>query len=213
MSVLADLRDAGVIATLRAPSTEAALGAVEALIAGGIRAVEVTYTTPNVPEVLRALKDRHGDEVLLGAGTLLDVRQAAEAADAGAEYLVSPGLDDELVAAMQATGRVTMGGAMTPTEVMRARRLGVDVVKLFPGSLGGPAHLKALRAPLPDLAYMPTGGVSAENLHEWFAAGAIAVGAGGELCPGAALAEGRYDDIRERAERFAAALAACRTAA
>ncbi|WP_022927393.1 bifunctional 4-hydroxy-2-oxoglutarate aldolase/2-dehydro-3-deoxy-phosphogluconate aldolase [Patulibacter americanus] len=213
MSVLADLRDAGVIATLRAPSVEAALGAVEALIAGGIRAVEVTYTTPNVPEVLRALKERHGDEVLLGAGTLLDVHQAAEAADAGAEYLVSPGLDDELVAAMQATGKVTMAGAMTPTEVMRARRLGVDVVKLFPGSLGGPAHLKALRAPLPDLAYMPTGGVSADNLHEWFAAGAIAVGAGGELCPGASLAEGRYDDIRERAQRFAAALDACRAAA
>ncbi|MGX6447385.1 bifunctional 4-hydroxy-2-oxoglutarate aldolase/2-dehydro-3-deoxy-phosphogluconate aldolase [Patulibacter sp. S7RM1-6] len=213
MSVLDDLRDAGVIATLRAPSTEAALGAVEALLAGGVRAVEVTYTTPNVPEVLRALKERHGDEVLLGAGTLLDPHQAAEAADAGAEYLVSPGLDDELVAAMQATGKVTMGGAMTPTEVMRARRLGVDVVKLFPGALGGPAHLKALRAPLPDLAYMPTGGVSPDNLDQWFAAGAIAVGAGGELCPGAALAAGDFDDVRARAERFSAALAACRTGA
>jgi 2-dehydro-3-deoxyphosphogluconate aldolase/(4S)-4-hydroxy-2-oxoglutarate aldolase len=213
MNVLDDLRDAGVIATLRAPSTAAALGAVEALLAGGIRAVEVTYTTPDVPAVLRAVRERHGDDVLLGAGTLLDVHQAAEAADAGAEYLVSPGLDDELVAAMQATGKVTMGGAMTPTEVMRARRLGVDVVKLFPGSLGGPAHLKALRAPLPGLAYMPTGGVSADNLHEWFAAGAIAVGAGGELCPAGALAEGRYDDIRERAERFSAALHACRVGA
>ncbi|WP_210495699.1 bifunctional 4-hydroxy-2-oxoglutarate aldolase/2-dehydro-3-deoxy-phosphogluconate aldolase [Patulibacter sp. SYSU D01012] len=210
MTVLDDLRDAGVIATLRAPSTAAALGAVEALLAGGLRAVEVTYTTPNVPEVLRALKERHGDDVLLGAGTLLDPHQAAEAAEAGAEYLVSPGLDDELVAAMRATGTVTMGGAMTPTEVMRARRLGVDVVKLFPGALGGPAHLKALRAPLPDLAYMPTGGVSADNLHEWFAAGAIAVGAGGELCPAAALASGDFDAVRERAERFAAALAACR---
>ena len=213
MSVLDDLRDAGVIATLRAPSTEAALGAVEALIAGGVRAVEVTYTTPNVPEVLRALQERHGDDVLLGAGTLLDPHQAAEAADAGAEYLVSPGIDDELVAAMQATGKVTMGGAMTPTEVMRARRLGVDVVKLFPGALGGPAHLKALRAPLPDLAYMPTGGVSADNLHEWFAAGAIAVGAGGELCPATALASGDFDAVRERAERFSAALAAYRAGA
>jgi 2-dehydro-3-deoxyphosphogluconate aldolase/(4S)-4-hydroxy-2-oxoglutarate aldolase len=93
---------------------------------------------------------------------------------------------------------------------MRARRLGVDVVKLFPGALGGPAHLKALRAPLPDLEYMPTGGVSPENLHEWFAAGAMAVGAGGELCPAPALAAGRFDDVRERASRFAAALAACR---
>jgi 2-dehydro-3-deoxyphosphogluconate aldolase/(4S)-4-hydroxy-2-oxoglutarate aldolase len=210
MSLLEELRDAGIIATLRAPSTAAAIGAAEALLDGGVRAIEVTYTTPDVPAVLRALRARHGDDVLLGAGTLLDPHQAQEAVDAGAGYLVSPGLDDELVAAMRATGALVMSGALTPTEVMRARRLGVDVVKLFPGALGGPAHLKALRAPLPDLEYMPTGGVSPENLHEWFAAGAMAVGAGGELCPAPALAAGRFDDVRERASRFAAALAACR---
>lgn len=209
-TLLDDLGHAYVIATLRAPSTEAALGAADALLAGGVRAIEVTYTTPDVPGVLRAIRERHGDDVLLGAGTLLDPHQAEEAFAAGAGFLVSPGLDDELVAAMRATGAVTMAGAVTPTEVMRARRLGVDVVKLFPGSLGGPAHLKALRAPLPDVTYMPTGGVSADNLGEWLAAGAFAVGAGGELCPGAALAAGDFDEVRKRAERFTAALRAHR---
>lgn len=209
-TLLDQLGDACVIATLRAPSTEAALGATAALLAGGVRAIEVTYTTPDVPGVLRAIRERHGDDVLLGAGTLLDPHQAEEAFAAGAGFLVSPGLDDELIAAMQATGAVTMAGAVTPTEVMRARRLGVDVVKLFPGSLGGPSHLKALRAPLPGLTYMPTGGVSADNLDQWLAAGAFAVGAGGELCPGAALVAGRYEDVQERAERFIAALQAYR---
>lgn len=209
-TLLDDLGDACVIATLRAPSTEAAIGATAALLAGGVRAIEVTYTTPDVPGVLRAIRERHGDDVLLGAGTLLDPPQAEEAFAAGAGFLVSPGLDDDLIAAMRATGAVTMAGAVTPTEVMRARRLGVDVVKLFPGSLGGPGHLKALRAPLPDVTYMPTGGVSSDNLGEWLRAGAFAVGAGGELCPAPALAAGRYEEVQERAERFTAALRAYR---
>lgn len=145
MSVLDDLRDASVIATLRAPSTEAALGAVEALLAGGLRAVEVTYTTPNVPEVLRALKERHGDDVLLGAGTLLDPHQAAEAAEAGAEYLVSPGLDERVV-----RGRRDRGG--------RGRRA---VPRHRPGVRRLRRRPRARRALLGRPRRLPRGGLTA----------------------------------------------------
>jgi 2-dehydro-3-deoxyphosphogluconate aldolase/(4S)-4-hydroxy-2-oxoglutarate aldolase len=207
------LRDAGVLAVLRAPSPEAAVAASDALVAGGVRGIEVTYSTPDVPAALRGIRERHGDAVVLGAGTLLDPPQAAEAVEAGAHYLVSPGLDDELTEAMAATGAVVMAGAVTPTEVMRARRLPVDVVKLFPGSLGGPSLLKGLRAPFPELRFLPTGGVSAANVGEWLAAGAHAVAAGGELCPAPALRDGDWADVTRRAEAFSAALAEARTPA
>lgn len=207
---LARIRSAGVLAVLRAPSADAAIAAADALIAGGVRGIEVTYSTPDVPAALAGIRARHGDGVVLGAGTLLDPPQAAEAAAAGAQYLVAPGLDDELVEAMAATGAVVMAGAVTPTEVMRARRLPVDVVKLFPGSLGGPALLKALRGPFPDLAFLPTGGVSAANVGEWLAAGALAVAAGGELCPASALRDGDWDDVTARARSFAGALETAR---
>lgn len=212
-TTLARLRDAGVLAVLRAPSADAAVAASDALVAGGVRGIEVTYSTPDVPAALRGIRERHGDAVVLGAGTLLDAPQAAEAVAAGASYLVSPGLDDELVEAMAATGAVVMAGAVTPTEVMRARRLPVDVVKLFPGALGGPGLLKALRAPFPDLQFLPTGGVSAANVGEWLAAGALAVAAGGELCPAAALRDGDWEDVQRRAAAFAAALQEARTPA
>ncbi|HST39629.1 MAG TPA: bifunctional 4-hydroxy-2-oxoglutarate aldolase/2-dehydro-3-deoxy-phosphogluconate aldolase [Conexibacter sp.] len=207
---LTRIRSAGVLAVLRAPSADAAIAAADALIAGGVRGIEVTYSTPDVPAALAGIRARHGDGVVLGAGTLLDPPQAAEAAAAGAQYLVAPGLDDELVEAMAATGAVVMAGAVTPTEVMRARRLPVDVVKLFPGSLGGPALLKALRGPFPDLAFLPTGGVSAANVGEWLAAGALAVAAGGELCPASALRDGDWDDVTARARSFAGALETAR---
>jgi 2-dehydro-3-deoxyphosphogluconate aldolase/(4S)-4-hydroxy-2-oxoglutarate aldolase len=209
---LARIRSAGVLAVLRAPSADAAIAAADALIAGGVTGIEVTYSTPDVPAALAGIRARHGDAVVLGAGTLLDAPQAAEAVAAGAQYLVAPGLDDALVEAMVATGAVVMAGAITPTEVMRARRLSVDVVKLFPGSLGGPSLMKALRAPFPDLLFLPTGGVSATNVGEWLAAGAHAVAAGGELCPAAALRDGDWDDVTARARGFASALESARGA-
>jgi 2-dehydro-3-deoxyphosphogluconate aldolase/(4S)-4-hydroxy-2-oxoglutarate aldolase len=207
---LARIRSAGVLAVLRAPSADAAIAAADALVAGGVTGIEVTYSTPDVPAALAGIRARHGDAVVLGAGTLLDAPQAAEAVTAGAQYLVAPGLDDALVEAMVATGAVVMAGAITPTEVMRARRLSVDVVKLFPGSLGGPSLMKALRAPFPDLLFLPTGGVSATNVGEWLAAGAHAVAAGGELCPAAALRDGDWADVTARARGFAEALETAR---
>ncbi|WP_431790194.1 bifunctional 4-hydroxy-2-oxoglutarate aldolase/2-dehydro-3-deoxy-phosphogluconate aldolase [Microbacterium paraoxydans] len=208
---LARARTTGILAVLRAPSPELALEASEAIIRGGVSGIEVTFSTPDAPAVIRELIARHGDAAYIGAGTVTTAEQATQAADAGAAFLVSPGTLPDLTRAMLDTGRVVMTGAMTPTEVMGALELGVDVVKIFPASLGGPSYLGALRGPFPDAPLMPTGGVKPDNLADWFAAGAVAVGAGGDLANGAAIANGDWADIEERAARFAAALAATRS--
>lgn len=207
---LARARATGVLAVLRAPSPEQALDAAEAIIRGGITGIEVTYSTPDAPAVIRELIARHGDAAYIGAGTVTTLEQATAAADAGAEFLVSPGTLPELTRAMLDTDRVVMTGAMTPTEVMGALALGVDVVKIFPASLGGPSYLGALRGPFPDAPLMPTGGVKPGNLAEWFAAGAVAVGAGGDLANSASIKTGDWADLTTRAETFAAAFAAVR---
>lgn len=207
---LSRARTAGVLAVLRAPSPESALEAADAIIRGGIPGIEVTYTTPDAPAVIRELIARHGDAAYIGAGTVTTPEQAAAAAEAGAEFLVSPGTLPALTRAMLDTGRVVMTGALTPTEVMTALELGVDVVKIFPASLGGPPYLGALRGPFPDAPLMPTGGVKPENVADWFAAGAVAVGAGGDLANSASITAGDWADLEARAARFAAALAAAR---
>lgn len=203
-------RSTGVLAVLRAPSPELALEASEAIIRGGVTGIEVTYSTPDAPAVIRELIARHGDSAYIGAGTVTTVEQAEAAAAAGAEFLVSPGTLPDLTRAMLDTGRVVMTGAMTPTEVMGALALGVDVVKIFPASLGGPSYLGALRGPFPDAPLMPTGGVSPDNLAAWFAAGSVAVGAGGDLANASSIKASDWDDLTQRAERFSAALAAVR---
>lgn len=203
-------RSTGVLAVLRAPSPELALEASEAIIRGGVTGIEVTFSTPDAPAVIRELIARHGDAAHIGAGTVTTVDQAEAAADAGAEFLVSPGTLPALTPAMLDTGRVVMTGAMTPTEVMGALELGVDVVKIFPASLGGPSYLGALRGPFPDAPLMPTGGVTPDNLADWFRAGAVAVGAGGDLANGASIAASDWADIEQRSARFAASLAAAR---
>lgn len=207
---LARARATGVLAVLRAPSPEQALDAADAIIRGGITGIEVTYSTPDAPAVIRELIARHGDAAYVGAGTVTTVEQATAAADAGAEFLVSPGTLPDLTRAMLDTGRVVMTGAMTPTEIMGALALGVDVVKIFPTSLGGPPYLGALRGPFPDAPLMPTGGVKPDNLADWFAAGAVAVGAGGDLANSASIKTGDWADLTTRAEAFAAAFAAVR---
>lgn len=206
-AVVGQLRAAGVVATLRAHSAQAAMDAVSALVKGGITAIEVTYSTPGVPAVLRALRTEFGDQVLLGAGTITRAGQAAEAVAAGARFLVSPGCADAIVTEMTQTGVLTCPGAFTPTEVMRARALGADVIKIFPANLAGPGLLKALLGPFPDLLAMPTGGISTANLGDWLAAGALAVGASGELCSQAAIARGDWGQIQQNAKLFTDALA------
>ena len=208
---LSALRAATVIAVLRAPTAGAAVTAADALVAGGVTGIEITYSTPDAAEAIRTVRERHGEAVYLGAGTVLTEDHASEAVAAGAQFLVSPGTDPAVTRAMIGTGVTVLSGAFTPSEVMSAARLGAQVVKLFPASLGGVALLKALRGPFPDLAFCPTGGVNPANLADWLAAGAVAVGAGGELCPAAALHSGDWSAITAAAERFAAAARAARS--
>ncbi len=210
---LSHVRAAGVLAVLRAPSRDSALSAIDALLRGGVVGIEVTYSTPDTAAVIAETIRRYGDAAYVGAGTVTTPAQAAEAADAGAAFLVSPGTLPSLTAAMRGTGTVTMTGALTPTEVMVASDLGAHVVKIFPASLGGPSYLSALGGPFPAVALMPTGGVTPDNLAEWFAAGAVAVGAGSDLVPAAALAAGDHAEIERRARLFAAALRSARGAA
>lgn len=207
---LSRARTTGVLAVLRAPSPDSALEAAEAIIRGGIPGIEVTYSTPDAPAVIRELIRRHGDRAHIGAGTVTTAEQARAAADAGAAFLVSPGTLPALTRAMRDTGAVVMTGALTPTEVMLALDSGADVVKIFPASLGGPSYLSALRGPFPDAPLMPTGGVNPDNLAAWFAAGAVAVGAGGDLANAASIAACDWADLEARAARFAQALAAAR---
>ena len=210
-ALLPSIADAGIIATLRAPNADAAYGAVDALVTGGITAIEVTYTTPGAGAVIAGLAERFGDAIILGAGTLTTVEQVEESAASGAVFFVSPGLDDDVFEAIVATGGLSMIGGFTATEVQRLAKLGADVVKFFPGSLGGPAALKAIRGPFPSLTYIPTGGVNATNLGDWFAAGAVAVGAGSDLIPAAALVDGDFAKIEALARSFVDALAAARS--
>lgn len=196
-----------VIAVVRAPSATAALRACAALVAGGVTCLEITYSTPDAPAVMRDLDAEFGDRILLGAGTVTTAREAELAADSGARFLVSPGTRRELSAAMTATGRLVMTGALTPSEVMAATEYGADVVKIFPAALHGPAFLRALRGPFPDVPLMPTGGVTPGNLAEWFAAGAVAVAAGGELLSAADFAAEDWAGIERRAALFADAAA------
>jgi len=200
--VLELLASLGVVAVIRGPSEELTLKMVEALVAGSVKGIEITYSTPNAEAVVAALAKRFGDEILLGMGTLTDVKQPKSAQAAGARFLVSPVCEPELVRAMTATDLPVMAGALTPTEVLQAYKLGSDVVKIFPGSLGGPAYIKALKGPFPYIPMMPTGGVSAENVKDWFAAGVVAVGAGSELCPPQLAKEGKFDEITRRAVEF-----------
>ncbi len=210
---VATLQAAGVIAVLRAPSAEHAVTATAALVAGGVRGIEITYSTPGAPEAIREIADTWGATVLVGAGTVLTEPQAHAAAAAGARFLVSPGNDPGLAPVLRRTGLTVCLGALTPSEVMAADRAGADVVKVFPSSLGGPRYLKALRDPFPSVPLMPTGGVTPANLGEWLAAGAVAVGAGGDLCPPAALAAGDWHEVEARARAFSDALSAAREAA
>ena len=192
----------GLLAVIRGPSTDLTVKMVEALIRGWVCGIEITYSTPDAEEVVRQLNQRFGETILLGMGTLTKLEQAETAKAAGAKFLVSPHCRPELAQAMVASGLVTMVGAFTPTEVEYAYRLGSDVVKIFPGSLSGPAYIKALKGPFPHIPMMPTGGVSAENVSDWLAAGVVAVGAGSELCPPQWAKEGRFDEITQRAREF-----------
>lgn len=204
------IRDLGLLAVLRGPSPELTLRMVEALVDGGVLGIEITFSTPNALDVVSSLDEQYGSAIVLGMGTLTDPAQADAGKAAGATFLVSPHTEGGLAAAMVATGLPVMMGACTPSEVMRAWSLKSDVVKLFPGSLGGPSYLRALRGPYPEIPMMPTGGVTYENLGDWFQAGAFAVGAGSNLCPKDLAETGEFAKITEIAKSYVQAVGKAR---
>ena len=202
--VLDKIREIGLLAVIRGPSEDLTIKMVDALVAGGVVGIEITYSTPNAESVVRKLKEKHGSNIVLGMGTVTEPSQAKTAMAAGANFLVSPVCEPVLVKAMVASGLATMAGALTPTEIFQSFKLGVDIIKIFPGSLTGPKFIKAVHGPLPEIPMMPTGGVSKENIADWFAAGAVAVGAGSAMCPKNLALEGKFDEISKRAAEFVA---------
>jgi 2-dehydro-3-deoxyphosphogluconate aldolase/(4S)-4-hydroxy-2-oxoglutarate aldolase len=193
----------GIVPVIRTPTVDLALQAVEAMCAAGIPIVEITMTVPNAPRVIREIARAYGNKLMAGAGTVLTASQAAECLEAGAEFLVSPGFSVAVLHAAQCRGKLAIPGVLTPTELMAAAAEGVQVVKVFPcGNLGGPKYIKALKAPFPDMAMIPTGGVNPTNAGEYFTAGAFAVGIGGDLVNIAALREGRTQEIVETAKKL-----------
>jgi 2-dehydro-3-deoxyphosphogluconate aldolase / (4S)-4-hydroxy-2-oxoglutarate aldolase len=199
--------EAGLVAIVRAPSAEEALRTVEAIHAGGVSVIEVTMTVPGAIGVLEELSAKLGGKVLLGAGTVLDPETARACILAGAEFLVSPNLNVKVIEVTRRYSKVSVPAGLTPTEVVTAWEAGADFVKIFPCSaMGGADYIKALKAPLPQVEMIPTGGVSLENCGTFFKAGAAAVAVGGELVDKKAVQEKRWDAVTKTAQAFAEAV-------
>ena len=204
-AIVERIRQIGLVPVVRAASAKEALTAVDAIRAGGIPVLEITMTVPGAVEVIAELTKRYGDDVLVGAGTVLDPDMAKRCMDAGAKFIVSPALDIPTVEFCRKQNVPVFPGALTPTEVLTAWRAGANAVKIFPANaVGGAAYLKSLKAPLPQIELMPTGGVNLQTVAEFIAAGAIALGVGADLMKGDAAA------ITEKARQYVAAVAAAR---
>jgi 2-dehydro-3-deoxyphosphogluconate aldolase/(4S)-4-hydroxy-2-oxoglutarate aldolase len=197
----------GILPVVRAPSADDALAAVEAMRAGGIDIVELTMTVPSAVKVIERVVERYGDAVVVGAGTVLDAETARACILAGAAFIVSPIIDVPTIRACRTYSIPVVPGALTPTEVVRAWRAGADLVKVFPcGAVGGASYIKALRAPLPQIELIPTGGVSLATVGDFIAAGAFAVGAGADLVDIARLRRGDHAGLTESARSYVAAV-------
>ncbi len=208
------LEAAGIIPVLRARSAKEAVGVVEAMVAGGITVVEVTMTVPGAIDVLRELKRIYGSKLLLGSGTVTDGAECIATIEAGAEFVVSPSTHLDVIKETKARGKVSMPGALTPTEVITAWRAGADIVKVFPCSaMGGASYLKSLKAPFPFLKLVPTGGVTLQTAASFLEAGAIALGVGADLVNVAAFAEGKPEVITNAAKAYVDVIAKTRAAA
>ena len=194
------------VAVLRLPDASLFEPVCEALYEGGIRILEITLTTPSAVELIARADRMLPEDMLIGTGTVLNGEDVSRTIDAGASFVVSPIVKKEIIETAINNETAVMCGALTPTEIQKAWELGTDVVKVFPADLFGPNYLKSVRAPLPHLRLMPTGGVSLTNGGEWLDAGAFAVGAGSALLPSAALEARRFDEIRKNAILFTESL-------
>ena len=204
----------GIVPVVRAAGVEEARQAVDAILAGGIPVVEITMTVPGAVEVIRSVARQFAGKVLVGAGTVVTREQAVACLDAGAQFLVSPGLSVAMITAARERNTLAIPGALTPTELMAASAEGAEVIKIFPcGNVGGPKYLKALRGPFPNVKVIPTGGVNAGNAAEYIAAGAFAIGVGSDLVDTGALRQGKPEKIVAAAKELVAAVQGARKAA
>ncbi len=210
--VLQRIHEVGLIPVLRAQSATEALQLADAIAAGGVSVLEVTMTVPGAVDVIRQIVEHSGDRVLVGAGTVMDPETAQACMLAGARFIVSPSLNLKTIEICRLRGIAVFPGALTPTEVVTAWDAGADAVKVFPCSaVGGAKYLKALKAPLPQIELIPTGGVSLATAAEFLAAGAFALGVGGDLVDNAAIARGEPELITRNAEKYLAIVRAARS--
>ena len=200
----------GAAAVIRMQDAGKLVRVAEAIAAGGIPAIEVTMTVPGAIDMIKQVADELGDDVLLGVGSVTDPETARQAIDAGARYVVSPIYKRVVVEATHDQGAVALPGAFTPTEIQHAYEAGAEFVKVFPASVLGMKFIKAVRAPLPHLKLVPTGGVSLDNAGDWFRAGAAMVGVGSALLDKDAIASGNFDKLTDNARRLRASIDAGR---
>ena len=196
--------DQGIVAVVRSPDSHRLVDVAKALADGGVGIMEITFTVPNALEVIRQVRHQMGDNVLLGAGTVLDPETARAAILAGAEFIVAPTLNREIIALCHRYDKLVMPGAFTPTEILSAWEAGADIVKVFPADVGGAAYFKALRGPLPQIRLMPTGGVDLSTAAEFLKAGACCLGVGSQLVDPKTVAAGDYARIRDLARQYVA---------
>jgi len=202
-ATLARIVSSGVVAVVRAPSGELLVDVAQALRDGGVEAIEITFTVPGAHRVLEQVRERLGERVLLGAGTVLDPETARTALLAGAEFIVAPTLNLDVIRLCRRYAKVVIPGALTPTEVLTAWEAGADIVKVFPSDITGPSYLKAIHGPLPQVRLMPTGGVNLQTAADFLRAGACAPGVGGALVEPKAVAAGDMARIESLARQFA----------
>ncbi|HBI43145.1 MAG TPA: 2-dehydro-3-deoxyphosphogluconate aldolase, partial [Planctomycetales bacterium] len=210
MSKDSDLRrvlDSGIVAVVRSPDGQQLVEVARALADGGVTVVEITMTVPDALDVVRQVRRALGDRILLGAGTILDPETARAALLAGAEYLVAPTFNLDVIRVCQRYDKLIMPGAFTPTEILAAWEAGADIVKVFPADVLGPAFFKALRGPLPQIRLMPTGGVDLHTAADFLRAGACCLGVGGQLVDPKAVAAGDFNRIRSLARQYTAVVA------
>jgi 2-dehydro-3-deoxyphosphogluconate aldolase/(4S)-4-hydroxy-2-oxoglutarate aldolase len=203
-SHLRQVLDSGIVAVVRSPDSRQLVEVTRALADGGVTVVEITMSVPHALDVLREVRQALGDRVLLGAGTVLDPETARAALLAGAEYLVAPTINLDVIHLCRRYGKLVMPGAFTPTEILTAWEAGADIVKVFPADVMGPAFFKALRGPLPQVRLMPTGGVDLNTAADFLQAGACCLGVGGQLVEPKAVAERDFDRIRDLARQYVA---------
>src|SRR5947208_1551770 len=194
--------ECGIVAVVRSPDGQQLVEVAEALAGGGVTVIEITMTVPGALDVVRQVRKALGDRILLGAGTILDPETARAALLAGAEFIVAPTLNLDVIRLCQRYDKLVMPGAFTPTEILTAWEAGADIVKVFPAEVVGPAFLKAVRAPLPQVRLMPTGGVDLNTATDFLKAGACCLGVGGQLVEPKAVAERNFDRIRELARQY-----------